>query len=141
MEVTVFEKEGKKVWESATGAVSMCLKIVKEAFDPETGWFNTETTMNWIKGRDIDAIERQVAQVKSLIEAGSLVPYRVYSTTAFYEGQAMDINPQTNESMNRYSETRLGAVAKANKLHRQFIEPVEAFTPPVEVKNKVATEL
>ena len=67
-------------------------------------------------------------------------PYRVYSSTPFYEADEMDINPNTSESMNRYSQTRIGTVDMATRLNRTFIEvsvTPEAVTEPATQKEAV----
>ena len=130
MKVNIFEKDGKRIWESSTGMLSMCIKVVTESFDRKTLIFNEETTMNWVKSRNPDRIEEQTNQVMELIKAGKLVPYRTFSLSPRYEGHEQVVNPTTGESLGKYSTTSLGTPEEASALNRTFVEP-EVIEAPV----------
>jgi len=132
MEVTRFEKDGQKIWEK-NGIFSGCIKATQETFNPETGFVNVTTHMNWVKANSEEVVERMITSVSSMIETGKLVPFRVFSLTPIYAGQEEDINPQTEVKLGRYSQSRLGTPAKALEMDRTFIE-VEVPVAKVKVE-------
>ena len=127
IKVENFEKDGKKIWDNGNGFTSGCLKVEIEKFNPETGIVNTEVFMNWIKAKDEETVDRHIGIVKSQLEKGTLVPFRVFSETPFYEKDVMQINPKSGESMNRFAQTR-----QASEMHRTFVTvAVKATAEPV----------
>jgi len=121
MNVERFEKDGQTIWEK-NGLFSGCIKAVSETFNPESGFVNVATHMNWVKGNSEEVVERMITSVSKMIETGKLVPYRVFSLTPIFAGQEEDINPQTEAKLGRYSQSRLGTPDKALEMDRTFIE-------------------
>lgn len=126
-----FSKDGQNVWNKDNGRASACLKTVKQGFNPKTMSIVKSTFMCWINANDEESLEEMLPTIQQAVESGVYVPYRTYSTQPFYSGHTMDINPTTQESMNRYSQTHLGSSAEALELDRSFVEPVEA---PIDVE-------
>jgi len=115
-----FEKDGQKIWENGN-IFSGCIKTTSEEFNPETGFVAETKHMNWVKGNSEEIVERTIGIVTKQLNAGNLVPYRVFSETPIYEGQEEDINPTTQAKLGRYSQSRLGTPAKALEMDRKFI--------------------
>ena len=138
IKVTRIEKEGQNIWKK-NGLFSGCIKTTSESFDPETGFMNVVTHINWVKGNSEEVVERMITSVSKMIETGKLVPYRVFSLTPIYTGQEEDINPQTQALLGRYSQSRLGTQAKALEMDRTFITPTLAKVNVDMARSKVAT--
>jgi hypothetical protein len=142
IKITRFEKDGQKIWKN-DGIFSGCIKATSESFDLETWSENVTTHMNWIKGNSEEIVERTIGIVTKQIEAGNLVPYRVFSETPLYEGQEEDINPTTQAKLGRYSQSRLGTPEKALEMDRKFITvEVKLTAEPIKVevsRSKVTT--
>ncbi len=138
IKVTRIEKDGQTIWEK-NGLFSGCIKTTSESFDPETGFMNVDTHMNWVKGNSEDLVERMITNVSKMIENGKLVPFRVFSLTPIYAGQEEDINPQTEAKLGRYSQSRLGTPEKALEMDRTFITPAFAKVNADAIRSKVAT--
>ena len=86
IKVTRFEKDGETIWVKDS-KFSGCIKTTSESFDPETGFMNVDTHINWVKGNSEEVVERMITSVSKMIETGKLVPYRVFSLTPIYAGQ------------------------------------------------------
>jgi hypothetical protein len=78
-----------------------------------------------------------------LIEAGTLVPYRVFTEEPSYEGHEMDRKVNNDgslgESMGRYSQSKLGLPAKALELNRTFVT-IETKAPVNNTPIKIDAE-
>lgn len=109
---------------------SVCIEVNDETLDFETGYVREEKSLVWIKGMSVDAVTRQQESVIKMINSGTVKPYRSFSKTPFYEGQAEDINPSTQASLGRYSQVKLCPADQHTALHRQY---VVAVTAPPEV--------
>lgn len=107
--------------------VSVALHCTEETFNPQTGFIQVEKFMYWIKGATLELVERNLKVILEQINKGVFVPFRVFSTEPMYDGQQPDVNPSTQEPMDRYSQVRLGSKKQALELHRTYVEiPVDA---------------
>ena len=118
--------------------VSGAIHCANETFNPITGFVQEEKFMLWVKATTLEIMERQIKSLLTLIKKGTWVPLRVFSETPMYEGHQPDVNPSTNEPMDRYSQTRLGTAEQARTLHRTFVEvsvdtEVKVDSPEVKV--------
>lgn len=125
MKAQIFEQDGKKLWTkeatNGTTVVSGCVEIVEESLDLNTLFVREEKSMVWIKGNSEELVTKQLNTVIANVKNGTLRPYRQFSETPFYEGQAQDINPTTQAELGRYSQVRLCPSAQHATLHRQYV--------------------
>lgn len=91
---------------------------------------NTEIDNIWMTMDTEDELEEELEFLAEDIFNGDLVAYKVFHTKPFYEGDTMDINPETKESMNRYSRSEIGTPKEAKARHRRFIEDIEGYPMP-----------
>ena len=148
IKVVRFEKEGQSIWEKvmeAGGTIfSGAIQVAKNVLNPETLFVSEEKFMLWIKANNADLLEETIKSVLAKVNAGMLVPYRMFSETPTHDKHEMDTNPNTGESMNRYSVTRIGTPKVALENHRQYmevsLEEVVTEKAPVEKAEKVTTE-
>jgi hypothetical protein len=129
----------QSVWTKELGdgrtQTSVCVEIMDETLDFNTGYVREEKSLVWIKGMSTEAVTRQQQSVINMINKGQIAPYRAFSKTPFYEGQAEDINPTTEQSLGRYSQVRLCPAEQRSALHRQYVTVTEvAKVPEPEVK-------
>ena len=130
IETRRIEKDGQLVWEK-NGKFSAGIVATSFVMNLETLNEYEESNTLWFKAGTEARLEKLVASQTKLIEAGTLVPYRVFSETPMYEGQEQDrkINADGSlgEEMGRYSQSKLGLPEKALVMNRTFItvEPVE----------------
>ena len=124
IETRRIEKDGQLVWEK-NGRVSAGVVTTSFVMNLETLNEYEESNTLWFKAANEARLEKMVASQRKLIEAGTLVPYRVYTEEPSYEGQEMDrkINADGSlgESMGRYSQSKLGLPEKALIMNRTFI--------------------
>ncbi|SDS18291.1 hypothetical protein SAMN05216503_2238 [Polaribacter sp. KT25b] len=142
IKITRIEKEGQLVWEKnnrftaviVTTEFVMNLETLNEYQESNTLWFKAGTEAR---------LEKMVATQIKLIEAGALVPYRVFSETPMYEGQEQDrkINADGSlgEEIGRYSQSKLGLPEKAMVMNRTFITPAFAKVNADAIRSTVAT--
>jgi hypothetical protein len=129
MEVTRFVAEdGQSVWEK-NELHSACIKSKVDTFDPKTGFVAETTHMTWVKARSVELVEKTITNVIKMLKAGTLVPYKTFSTTPMYPGQDEDINPSTGVALGRYSESQLGTPTEALEMDRKFIEIADVNIP------------
>lgn len=136
MNVSKFEKDGQSVWvkplEDGREIVSVAIVCEETTLDLETLFERTEKNLIWLKSENAETLAKTQDTVMGQLAKGILKPYRQFSETPFYEGQAEDINPTTNVALGRYSQVRLCPADKHASLHRQYVQPlVVSETQPV----------
>ena len=132
------DKNGNSVWtkETSNGKVftSVCVEVNQTSLDLETLIDRNEKSLVWLKSENAETLAKTQQTVIDQINKGVLKPYRAFSKTPFYEGQAEDINPTTEVALGRYSQVRLCPAEKRDELHRQFVVVEELQREP-EFKN------
>jgi hypothetical protein len=119
--------EPQQIWVSARKdgngeVVSAAMHCTEETFNPITGFIQVERFMYWVKSSTIDIVERNLKTILGQVQKGIFMPYRVFSATPLHEGHQPDVNPSTQEPMDRYSQVRLGTPDNFRALHRTYIE-------------------
>lgn len=118
----LFVKDGVSVFPSKDGqTTSMCVEILNSSLDLTTGFIRDEKMLFWVKGTSEETVANNTNTLIANINKGILRGYRAFSNAPFYEGQSSDINPQTQQVLNRYSQVRLCPSAKFDELHRQYV--------------------
>tara|TARA_R110001592_G_scaffold363302_1_gene683510 strand:+ start:4442 stop:5185 length:744 start_codon:yes stop_codon:yes gene_type:complete len=142
IKVKRIEKEGQLVWEKnnrftaviVTTEFVMNIETLNEYEESNTLWFKAGTEAR---------LEKMIASQIKLIEAGTLVPFRVFSETPMYEGQEQDrkINADGSlgEEIGRYSQSKLGLPEKAMIMNRTIITPAFAKVNADAISSTVAT--
>ena len=132
MKAVLFEKDEQSVWESTdkNGAelFSVAIQASETTLNYETNFVNEEKYVHWIKARTAELATEIAKQQIALINAGKLTLARVFSEEPFFvkaDGtpEDMDINPQTGESLGRYSKSVLCTPEHKLQIHRSFVEP------------------
>lgn len=100
---------------------SVCVEVNDEVLDLNTGYIREEKSLVWLKGMSSEVVLRQQENVIKMVNNGTLKPFRAFSKVPFYEGQAEDINPQTEAKLGRYSQVRLCPADQHASLHRQYV--------------------
>lgn len=112
--ITVFTSTDKKT-------ISMCVDVNDQSLDLTNGFVREERMLFWVKGNSEESVAKNVDMLVANINKGTLRAYRAFSVAPFYTGQTVDINPQTNAPLGRYSQVRLCPANKFDELHRQFV--------------------
>lgn len=127
----LFAKDGQTVWISKSGEViSSCVETTLESLDMNTGFIREEKLMFWVKANSEEVVEKNAKNIINNINSGKIVAYRAFSTAPFSSGDTKDINPSTNEVLERYSQVRLCPASQFETLHRQFVVNKVAVVTP-----------
>lgn len=121
-----FVKDGQTEWLKAgvngqQDQVSSAIDVNMTSLNLSSGQINNERLLFWVRGNDVDTVKMIVNHTLGQIKSGAVLAYREFSKTPFYEGQTSDINPSTNEVLNRFSQVKLCPANKFNELHRQYV--------------------
>lgn len=121
-----FEKDGQTEWTKAgvNGAqdqISSAIDVDMTSLNLTSGQINNERLLFWVRGNDVETVKMIVGHTITQIKSGAVLAYREFSKTPFYEGQTSDINPSTQEVLNRFSQVKLCPANKFNELHRQYV--------------------
>ena len=120
------DKNGISDFTSKDGATfSKAVEVNNESIDLTTGFIREEKLLFWVKGTNVDTVTKSVNTLVANINKGILGAYRAFSVTPFWSGDTMDINPSTNQPLNRYSQVRLCPAKDVEALHRQFVTVAE----------------
>ncbi len=132
MKALLFTKDGIQFWVSidknGVELFSVAIQASETTLNYETNFVNEEKYVHWIKARTAELATEIAKQQIALINAGKLTLARVFSEEPFFvkaDGtpEDMDINPQTGESLGRYSKSVLCTPARKLEIHRSFVEP------------------
>jgi hypothetical protein len=142
IKVTRIEKDGQLVWEKNNRFIAVIV-TTEFVMNLETLNVYEESNTLWFKAGTEERVEKMIASQTKLIEAGTLIPYRVFSETPMYEGQDQDrkVNEDGSlgEEMGRYSQSKLGLPEKALTMNRTFITPAFAKVNADAISSTVAT--
>jgi len=132
MKALLFTKDGIQFWVSidknGVELFSVAIQASETTLNYETNFVNEEKYVHWIKARTAELATEIAKQQITLINAGKLTLARVFSEEPFFvkaDGtpEDMDINPQTGESLGRYSKSVLCTPERKLQIHRSFVEP------------------
>jgi hypothetical protein len=132
MKALLFTKDGIQFWVSidknGVELFSVAIQASETTLNYETNFVNEEKYVHWIKARTAELATEIAKQQIALINAGKLTLARVFSEEPFFvkaDGtpEDMDINPQTGESLGRYSKSVLCTPERKLQIHRSFVEP------------------